>query len=95
MRLVATRKSQQNRAVLDPWSAVHFSSGLASGLIEAPFLPVLTLAVAYEVAEQYFERHPAGKRLFKTSGPESSMNAVLDVVVFVGGYWLGRDYNRS
>jgi hypothetical protein len=36
MRIVATEKAHQNRAVVDPWTVVHFASGLALGLVNAP-----------------------------------------------------------
>jgi hypothetical protein len=37
MRIVALKKSDQNHAVIDPWTVVHFSTGLAIGLMNVPF----------------------------------------------------------
>lgn len=93
MKLVATRKAEQNEAAIDPWTAVHFSSGLATGLMGVGFWPTLLGALAYDGLEQLAERHPMGQRLFRTSKPESAANVVVDTLVFLGGWYLGRRYN--
>lgn len=95
MKPIATEKSQQNRAALDPWTAVHFSSGLALGLMEVPLVPALGLSLVYEAAEQVLERRDVGKDLFETSGPESLSNALVDVLVMVAGHRLGRLWNST
>jgi hypothetical protein len=95
MQLIATRKAHQNKAVLDPWTAVHFSSGLALGLMDTPEETSLAAAIAYEVAEQFIERQAWGKDLFRTHRPETILNAVMDVAVFSIGHWLGRAWNRT
>lgn len=95
MKIVATKKKEQNRAVIDPWTAVHFASGLALGLVSAPLRLWLPLAAAYEVAEHYLEDSDFGKEIFDTSGPEVVPNAVLDLVVFAAGHQLGKLWNRT
>lgn len=95
MHILATRKSQQNRAVLDPWTMVHFSSGLALGLMNVPFGRSVAAAIAYEGIEQVVERHPQGRELFGTSHPEGPLNVVMDVAVFALGHYLGSFWNRS
>ena len=95
MTWIATNKSQQNRAAIDPWTAVHLSAGLALGLMDAPMGRALLGAVAYEVIEQVFERQDAGRSFFKTSGPEVLHNAVVDVAVFVVGHALGQRWNAT
>jgi hypothetical protein len=95
MKIVATKKVEQNRAVLDPWTVVHFASGLALGLVNAPLRVWLPVAAAYEVAEHYLEESEAGQELFDTSGPEATPNAILDLVVFAAGHQLGRLWNRT
>jgi hypothetical protein len=95
MRLVATRKEHQNTAVLDPWSLVHFSTGMAAGLVNVSWKVALVAAVGYEFVEQYAERHPDVKHLFGISGPETPLNAAIDVGLFMVGLHLGRNYNRS
>lgn len=92
--LVAWRKSDQNEAFIDPWTAVHFGAGLAAGLTETPWWIAMGGAVAYEVFEQYAERTEVGAKFFKTSGPESLGNAVVDVAIYGVGVYLGRRYNR-
>lgn len=95
MKLIATEKAHQNRAMVDPWTAVHFAAGLAFGLVNVPFRRSLLLAVGYEVVEQVLERQPWGKDLFQTSGPETISNAVMDLVVFGVGQRLGTAWNRT
>ncbi len=95
MKLVATEKAEQNRAVVDPWTFVHFASGLALGLVNAPLRWWLPVAAAYEVLEQYLERSEVGQELLETSGPEKLPNAMVDVAVFVAGHQLGRLWNRT
>ena len=95
MKIVATKKAEQNKAVADPWTVVHFASGLALGLINAPLRVWLPLAAAYEVAEHYLEESDTGQEIFDTSGPEVVPNAILDLVIFVAGHQLGRLWNRT
>ncbi len=95
MRIVATRKAQQNRAAADPWTVVHFATGLALGLVEVPLRWAVGASVVYEVAEQVFERRDWGQSFFRTSGPEVLSNALLDSAVFVVGHQLGRIWNRT
>lgn len=95
MIVVATEKEEQNLAAIDPWTAVHFSSGLAMGLTEVPVAVALTAAVAYEGIEQVVERTRTGRAFFNTRYPEKPANAIVDVVVFGVGYALGRMWNRT
>jgi hypothetical protein len=95
MRLIATSKADQNRAMLDPWSIVHFATGLAAGLSEIDRRVAIGAAIAYELVEQDLERREIGKELFETSGPEKAGNAIADVVLFAAGYALGRLWNRT
>jgi hypothetical protein len=95
MRLVARRKEEQNHAVADPWTVVHFSAGLAVGLMAIPLRWTLPMAVAYEVIEQLLERKRFGQELFNTSGPEKVGNAILDVGVFAAGHHLGEVWNAT
>jgi len=95
MKLVATRKSDQNRASMDPWTVVHLSAGLAFGLMNVPIRWALSAAVAYELAEQVFQRFDWGQEFFKTSGPEVVPNAIVDTAIFAVGHWLGRKWNES
>lgn len=95
MEIIATEKREQNRAVLDPWTAVHFSMGLAAGLMSLDRRWVIPAAAAYELLEQYLERNRVGQDLFKSSGPEDTANALADVAVFAVGHWLGERWNES
>ncbi len=95
MRLFATHKAHQNQRGVDPWTIVHFSSGLTFGLMDVPLRTAVVAGTLYEVAEQVFERSEGGQRFFVTSGPESPINAVVDMVVLVAGHQLGAWWNRT
>lgn len=95
MKLIARRKADQNRAAVDPWTAVHVAVGLAFGLMDVPRAWALGASVGYEAAEQVFERREWGRKLFVTSGPESLPNAVVDTVVFLIGHRLGELWNAT
>jgi hypothetical protein len=95
VKIIATEKAEQNRAVVDPWTLVHFASGLALGLVNAPLRVWLPVATAYELAEHYIEKSEAGQELFDTAGPEVVPNSVLDLAVFALGHQLGRLWNRT
>ena len=95
MKIVATEKAEQNRAVVDPWTLVHFASGRALGLVNAPLKVWLPVATAYELLEHYLETTEVGQEVFETSGPEATPNAILDLVVFAAGHQLGRLWNET
>lgn len=95
MSLIATSKSQQNSTTLDPWTLVHFSAGLAMGLMEAPFWPSMIAATAYEFVEHEFEDSEFGQRFFNISGPEIMSNAVVDVIIFGVGWYAGKKWNQT
>jgi hypothetical protein len=95
LKVLATAKPDQNRAALDPWTAVHFAAGLAAGLVAAPLPAALAAAAAYEVVEQVVERHEAGQKFFETHGPEHPVNALVDLAAFALGHWMGTRWNRS
>lgn len=95
MKLVAVTKSDQNRAAVDPWTAVHFGTGLAAGLTRVPFRWSILLALTYEVFEQVGQRRPSLQRLFHVSGPEILVNSVIDVAVYALGHRLGEHWNET
>lgn len=95
MNLIATRKADQNAAAIDPWTVVHLSTGLALGLMNVPIRWAFGAALAYELAEQWFERLDWGQEVFATSGPESLPNATVDSLAFLAGHRLGQTWNRT
>jgi hypothetical protein len=90
--ILALTKADQNKAMLDPWSLVHFACGLAAGLVNAPKGPALVAAIAYEFAEQKIEGYSS---FFGVSGPEGMPNAIADVALFAIGQELGARWNAS
>lgn len=94
-KVIATRKAEQNQAAIDPWTAVHLSAGLALGLIDVPLRWALSASLAYEVAEQWFERRAWGQAFFVTSGPETLPNAIVDTTALLVGHRLGALWNET
>ena len=95
MKVIARRKSDQNDAAIDPWTAVHFGFGLATGLMDIGFWPSMVGATAYEIFEQALERSEYGQDLFQTSGPEKLPNVAIDLAIFGVGHWLGKRWNAT
>lgn len=95
MRIFARDKQEQNLAAVDPWTLVHFSAGLALGLIDFPVRWALSASLVYEAAEQVFERKRWGQRFFKISRAESLPNAILDSTLFLVGHRLGTRWNQT
>lgn len=95
MKLFARRKSEQNHAAVDPWTLVHFATGMAAGLMDLSFPRAIGVALGYELMEQYVERQSWGQELFQTSRPETGPNAVMDLVAYGAGYWAGTWWNRT
>lgn len=95
MRVIARDRSEQNQAMLDPWSIVHFGVGIAAGLVDLPLRAVLPLAIIYEIVEQELESRDVGQDLLETRGPESIPNAVADVLVFALGHELARRWTQT
>lgn len=94
MKIIATRKPEQNVAAFDPWTAVHLTTGLAMGLMAVPLRRAMSASIAYEVVEQWFERYTWGQEFFETHGPESLPNAIVDTIAFFVGYRLGELWNQ-
>jgi hypothetical protein len=92
MKILARHRSEQNAAALDPWSLVHFSAGLALGLMNAPYRTSLLASVGYEIAEQFAERREFGNRLFQMKGPESLPNVFVDLALFYVGLRAGKKW---
>ena len=93
--LVATRKSDQNLALIDPWTLVHAAVGLAAGLMGFSTTAAIGGAVAYEFLERPLERAEFGKNLFNVSKPETVGNQVVDVIAFALGHAAGQAWNQT
>lgn len=74
---------------------MHFSFGLAAGLMGLRFWPVMGAACAYEVFEQWAQRQSWGQHTFKTSGPEIPGNVAMDLATFALGHAAGAAWNRT
>ena len=93
--LIAQSKQDQNEALVDPWTFVHFAVGLAAGLMGVSTGAAIAGAVLYEAVEAPLERGELGQNLFNVSKPESRGNQVVDVLVFAAGHAAGAAWNKS
>lgn len=83
------RRRNMNIAPVDGWTLGHIAAGVVAGALRMPFGASIAAAVAYEFVEQGIERTQAGQRIFGSDGPESLVNAVVDVGVFAVGHLVG------
>ena len=95
MVLIATTKSEQNEALVDPWTLVHAAVGLAVGLMGFSAPAAIGGAIAYEFLEKPLARAEFGKNLFNVSKPETLGNQVVDVFAFTLGHAAGAAWNQS
>jgi hypothetical protein len=89
MRLFAKHRGDQ--AAIDPWSAIHFSSGLATGLGDVSLGKAVAIAVASDLLMAYFTSQKTG--ILRTFADEPPINKVIDVALFAFGNHLGRRWN--
>jgi hypothetical protein len=95
MKIVATNKDEQNSALIEPWTAVHFAAGLGAGLLAIPFKISLGASILYEIVEQLVERSKTGQRIFGSTHPEKLGNALFDIAVFAIGWYGGYRWNQT
>lgn len=88
MKLVATSKRDLDSAVIDPWSAVHLGSGLATGLVGVSPKQALIISLGYDLVFSFIFQRKTG--LLHTTGEEIVWNKAADVAAFMLGNYLGR-----
>lgn len=73
--------------VFDAWTFPHFGIGVAYAMVGIPLVPTLVGLVGWELIET-----PMANRMPKlfASGPERPMNAVIDIVVALAGWYFVR-----
>lgn len=86
-------ESGMNADALDRWSYVHTGSGVLMGLLGIPAGWTLAIASLYEVAE-YAHEYPSGSLIFGSKRPESFANIATDMLLLMGGWWLGSRAHR-
>lgn len=73
----------------DKWTLVHIAAGVLLGKMTR-INPVWAIggSILYELAEHEYQKDPAN--IFGSTEPESTVNAVTDVTVFIAAYFAGR-----
>lgn len=89
MKLFAGNRHQQG--LTDPWSAVHFSAGLTTGLADVPMMQAVVFAVLTDAAIGWVTQSRSG--LLKRLDDEPAANKVIDILLFAVGNQLGRRWN--
>jgi len=77
-----------NHAFVDVFSLVHLAGGLVMGALGLRFLPMLVLAVGWEVVEHILK--DCIPRVFVHPSQDTLLNASGDVLVSLLGWLLGR-----
>ena len=90
MKLYAKSRSEQ--AVTDPYSVLHYSAGLATGLGGIGALEAVLGAVVLDIVwSALFKSQPTG--LLRKSENEPPINKVADIALFALGNYMGRRWN--
>lgn len=89
MKLFAGNRHQQG--LTDPWSAVHFSAGLTTGLASVPLAQAVVFAVLTDAAISWLTQSSSG--LLRRLDDEPPANKVADILLFALGNHLGRQWN--
>lgn len=95
MKLVAGKKSEQDISIIDPWSLVHFSAGLALGLRGTGLATTTALNVGYEAVEYVAQRTNAGATFFNQEWNENPSNMIMDILAVTAGWYLGHRWNQT
>lgn len=86
-------KHKYDSALTDPYSLLHYSAGLATGLGGvAPFKAIVGAAVV-DLAFSYLYQRPTG--LFRKTGHEPPLNKVADIALFALGNYMGRRWSQQ
>ena len=88
MKAIASTRADNGSAVIDPWSAVHFGSGLAVGLASLSFTQTIAIMVLSELSKRLVV-----ERIHKEE--EEIHNQISDALLFVVGWKAGRMWNDT
>ena len=80
---------EQDKDAVDAWTLVHFGFGVVMGKTGLPLLPTVILLAFYEYIENAYDG-AVTKAVFGSTRPESSKNILVDVLIGIAGYYVGR-----
>jgi len=90
--MILVAKHKYDKAAIDPWSAVSFGSGLATGLTDMP----IGRAVAILALSDFVFAAIGGKRgLFSPLDSEPVENKLMDLLFYCYGNSLGRKWTEA
>ena len=84
-------KSRTEQGLTDPWSAVHFSAGLTTGLADVPMVKAVIFAIVTDAAIGWITDSRTG--LLRRLDDEPPANKAVDVLLFALGNYLGRQWS--
>lgn len=82
----------QESAMLDPYSLIHYSAGLATGLGKVKPGRALIGAAVVDFVFSYLFEAPTG--LYRKTGVEPPINKVADIGLFMLGNYMGRRWSE-
>lgn len=84
-------KHPDDYAVLDPWTVIHFSSGLATGLAEVTMLRAIGIALTTDIIYSLLLSQRSG--LLRKREVEPLSNKAADFAAFALGNYMGRRWS--
>jgi hypothetical protein len=79
--------------MLDPYSLLHYSAGLATGLGGVAPIKAIVGAALADLAFSYLYQRPTG--LFRKTEVEPPINKVADIALFALGNYMGRRWSEQ
>lgn len=86
-------KHPHDAALTDPYSLLHYSAGLATGLGKVPPLKAIIGAATVDLVFSYLYQRPTG--LYRKTGAEPPLNKVADIALFALGNYMGRRWQSQ
>ncbi len=87
--MILVAKHKYDKAAIDPWSAVSFGSGLATGLND---MSIGKAVVILALSDFVFSMLGGKRGLFSSLEDEPLENKAMDVVLYCYGNTLGRKW---
>lgn len=91
MKLYA--RHPQDEALTDPYTVLHFSAGLATGLGRVGTLRAVIGAAVVDYLFSKLYDTPVG--IYRKTGHEPPENKVADIAIFALGNYLGRRWTSA
>lgn len=93
VRMRTARPDEINGAALDRFSIIHFSSGVATGMLGTPAWAAAVGSVLWEFIERPLKDH--FPEMFPHPLQDRLTNATTDTIFMMAGWWAGRQIREG